>query len=42
MPEFVSANIHKSVDGTRVANYAQWRSQTISRRCCAVRRRSHI
>jgi heme-degrading monooxygenase HmoA len=26
MPGFVSANIHKSVDGTRVANYAQWRS----------------
>ena len=24
---FVSANIHKSLDGTRVANYAQWRSQ---------------
>jgi len=24
---FVSANIHKSLDGTRVANYAQWRSK---------------
>jgi heme-degrading monooxygenase HmoA len=24
-PGFVSANIHKSLDGTRVANYAQWR-----------------
>ena len=23
---FVSANIHKSTDGVRVANYAQWRS----------------
>lgn len=23
---FVSANIHASLDGTRVANYAQWRS----------------
>jgi hypothetical protein len=23
---FISANIHKSLDGTRVANYAQWRS----------------
>jgi heme-degrading monooxygenase HmoA len=26
MPGFVSASIHKSADGTRVANYAQWRS----------------
>jgi heme-degrading monooxygenase HmoA len=26
-PGFVSANIHASLDGTRVANYAQWRSQ---------------
>ena len=24
-PGFVSASIHKSADGTRVANYAQWR-----------------
>jgi quinol monooxygenase YgiN len=24
---FVSANIHKSLDGTRVVNYAQWRSR---------------
>ncbi|HTP49560.1 MAG TPA: antibiotic biosynthesis monooxygenase [Anaeromyxobacteraceae bacterium] len=23
---FVSANIHRSIDGARVANYAQWRS----------------
>jgi quinol monooxygenase YgiN len=23
---FVSANIHSSLDGTRVVNYAQWRS----------------
>ena len=23
-PGFVSANFHKSVDGTRVVNYAQW------------------
>ena len=23
----VAANIHKSLDGTRVANYAQWRSK---------------
>jgi quinol monooxygenase YgiN len=26
-PGFVSANIHKSLDGKRVVNYAQWRSQ---------------
>jgi quinol monooxygenase YgiN len=25
-PGFVSANFHKSLDGTHVANYAQWRS----------------
>jgi quinol monooxygenase YgiN len=27
-PGFVSANIHKSLDGTHVVNYAQWRSPT--------------
>jgi heme-degrading monooxygenase HmoA len=26
-PGFVSANIHRSLDGTRVTNYAQWRSR---------------
>lgn len=26
MPGFVSANLHASVDGTKVVNYAQWRS----------------
>lgn len=26
-PGFVSANLHKSLDGTRVTNYAQWRSR---------------
>jgi heme-degrading monooxygenase HmoA len=26
VPGFVSANIHRSLDGTRVVNYAQWRS----------------
>lgn len=25
-PGFISANIHVSTDGTRVVNYAQWRS----------------
>ena len=27
LPGFVSANIHKSLDGSRVINYAQWRSK---------------
>jgi heme-degrading monooxygenase HmoA len=27
VPGFVSANIHKSLDGTRVVNYAQWESE---------------
>jgi len=27
IPGFVSANLHKSLDGTRVVNYAQWRSR---------------
>lgn len=27
VPGFVSANIHKSLDGVRVVNYAQWRSR---------------
>ena len=26
LPGFISASIHKSVDGTKVINYAQWRS----------------
>jgi heme-degrading monooxygenase HmoA len=26
-PGFVSADFHKSLDGTRVANYAQWQSR---------------
>ena len=26
LPGFVSANFHKSLDGTRVTNYAQWES----------------
>ncbi len=26
-PGYVSANIHRSFDGTRVTNYAQWRSR---------------
>ncbi|MER7770504.1 antibiotic biosynthesis monooxygenase [Kitasatospora sp. NPDC096140] len=26
-PGFVSANVHKSYDGTRVINYAQWHSK---------------
>ena len=27
VPGFVSASIHKSLDGARVANYAQWRTR---------------
>jgi heme-degrading monooxygenase HmoA len=27
VPGFVSASIHKSLDGVRVVNYAQWRSK---------------
>lgn len=27
VPGFISANIHASTDGTRVANYAQWESE---------------
>jgi heme-degrading monooxygenase HmoA len=26
IPGFISANIHRSLDGTKVANYAQWRT----------------
>ena len=26
-PEFMSANMHESLDGKRVVNYAQWRSK---------------
>ena len=26
-PGFISANIHRSLDGTKVVNYAQWESQ---------------
>lgn len=26
-PGFISANIHRSFDGTRVVNYAQWESR---------------
>ncbi len=27
LPGFISANLHRSMDGTRVANYAQWASR---------------
>jgi len=26
MPGFISANLHRSLDGTKVVNYAQWES----------------
>ena len=28
-PGFISASLHKSLDGTRVFNYAQWRSRSL-------------
>src|SRR5215208_2290264 len=28
-PGYVSANIHRSLDGKRVTNYAQWRSREV-------------
>jgi quinol monooxygenase YgiN len=27
LPGFISANIHRSLDGTKVVNYAQWESR---------------
>jgi quinol monooxygenase YgiN len=27
LPGFISANIHRSLDGSRVVNYAQWESK---------------
>jgi quinol monooxygenase YgiN len=27
LPGFISANIHRSLDGSRVVNYAQWQSR---------------
>jgi heme-degrading monooxygenase HmoA len=27
LPGFISANIHRSLDGVRVVNYAQWKSK---------------
>ena len=27
LPGFISANLHRSLDGTKVVNYAQWESQ---------------
>lgn len=27
LPGFISASIHRSLDGTKVINYTQWRSQ---------------
>jgi quinol monooxygenase YgiN len=27
LPGFISANFHKSIDGVRVTNYAQWESE---------------
>ena len=27
LPGFISANVHRSLDGTKVVNYAQWETQ---------------
>jgi quinol monooxygenase YgiN len=27
LPGFISANLHRSLDGTKVVNYAQWENQ---------------
>jgi heme-degrading monooxygenase HmoA len=27
LPGYISANVHKSIDGKRIVNYVQWRSQ---------------
>lgn len=27
MPRFISASFHKSSDGTRIVNYAQWKNK---------------
>ena len=27
LPGFISANVHRSLDGTKVINYAEWESQ---------------
>jgi len=29
LPAFISSNIHKSLDGTQVVNYAQWESEAV-------------
>ena len=36
VPGFVSANIHRIVDGTRVANYAQWKSKEAFERMLGI------
>jgi Antibiotic biosynthesis monooxygenase len=33
LPGFVSANLHRSLDGTKVVNYAQWEARRHSPRC---------
>ncbi len=38
-PGYVSANIHRSLDGTKVVNYAQWREPRTSSRCWLTPRR---
>jgi heme-degrading monooxygenase HmoA len=43
VPGFISANIHCSLDGKRVANYAQWRSmEDFERMLADPRAQAHI
>jgi heme-degrading monooxygenase HmoA len=37
LPGFVSANIHRGLDGRHVVNYAQWESREEWRRCSRIR-----
>ncbi|MBV9196664.1 MAG: antibiotic biosynthesis monooxygenase [Solirubrobacterales bacterium] len=39
-PGFISANIHRSLDGTKVVNYAQWEARKPSRRCSETLRQA--
>jgi heme-degrading monooxygenase HmoA len=41
LPGFISANIHRSLDGTKVANYAQWRSVEDFKPCRRIPPPSH-
>ena len=38
LPGFISANIHRSLDGKKVVNYAQWESMLTLKRCGKTQR----